>query len=70
MQNYILNDSGLEDSVWCQFSTLNNKMVLLECIYKSPNTTKLELPRLIGMHGFKFSSISDLNLRSILNEVR
>ena len=35
-----LNDIGFEESVWCQFSTLNNTKVLLGCIYKSPNTTE------------------------------
>ena len=35
-----LNDSGFEESVWCQFSTLNNTKVLLECIYKYPITTE------------------------------
>ena len=31
-----LSDSGYEESVWCQFSTLNNTKVLLGCIYKVP----------------------------------
>ena len=34
------NNSGFEESVWCQFSTLNNAMVLLGCILKSPNATE------------------------------
>ena len=37
---HTLNDSGLEESVWCQISTLNNTKVLLGCIYTSPNTTE------------------------------
>ena len=35
-----LNDSGFEESDWCQLNTLNNTMVLLVCIYKSPNTAE------------------------------
>ena len=35
-----LNDSCLEESGWCQFSTLNNTKVLLGCTYESPNTTE------------------------------
>ena len=35
-----LNNSGFEESVWCQLSTLNNTKVLLGCTHKSPNTTE------------------------------
>ena len=35
-----LSNNDFEESVWCQFSTLNNTKVLLECIYKGPNTTE------------------------------
>ena len=35
-----LNDSGFEESVWGELSTLNNTKILLGCIYKSPNTTE------------------------------
>ena len=34
-----LSNSAIEESIWCQFNTLNNTKALLGCIYKSPYTT-------------------------------
>ena len=69
-----LNDSGFEESVWCQFSTLNNTKVLLGCIHKSPNTTEknekilfslLELANKSISNNDKFCIMGDLNYLSI-----
>ena len=54
-----LNDSGFEESVWCQFSTLNNTKVLLGCIYKSPNTTKQNVINLFSLLELANKSISN-----------
>ena len=69
-----LNDSGLEESVWCQLSTLNNTNVLLGCIYKSPNTTEqneniifclFELTNKSLSNNDKISIMGDFNYPSI-----
>ena len=44
-----LNDSCFEESVCCQFSTVNNTKVLFECIYKSPNTTEQNVEILFSL---------------------
>ena len=37
MQSFTtLNNSAFEESVWCQYNTLNNTKVLLGCMYKRP----------------------------------
>ena len=54
-----INDSGFEESVWCQFSTLNNTKVLLGCIYKSPNTTKQNVINLFSLLELANKSISN-----------
>ena len=54
-----LNDSGFEESVWCQFSTLNNTMVLLGCIYKSPNTTEQNVKIIFSLLELANKSISN-----------
>ena len=54
-----LNDSGFEESVWCQFCTLNNTMVLLGCVYKSPNTTEQSVKILFSLLELANKSISN-----------
>ena len=54
-----LNDSGFEESVWCQFSTLNNTKILLGCIYKSPNATELSRKILFSLSELANKSISN-----------
>ena len=54
-----LNDSGFGESVWCQFSTLNNTKVLLGCIYKSPNTTEQNVKILFSLLELASKSISN-----------
>ena len=54
-----LNDSGFEESVWCQFSTLNNTKVLLGCIYKSRNTTEQNVKILFSLLELANKSISN-----------
>ena len=69
-----LNDSAIEESVWCQLSTPNNIKVLLGCIYKSPNTTEqnvkiqfslLELANKSISNNDKICIIGDFNYPSI-----
>ena len=54
-----LNDSGFEESVWCQFCTLNNTKVLLGCVFKSPNTTEQSVKILFSLLELANKSISN-----------
>ena len=54
-----LNDSGFEESVWCQLSTLNNTKVLLGCVYKSSNTTEQNVKILFSLLELANKSISN-----------
>ena len=69
-----LSDSGFEESVWCQRSTLNNTKVLLGCIYKRPNATEqnmkiifslLELANISISNNDKICIMGDFNYPSI-----
>ena len=54
-----LNDSGFEESVWCQLSTFNNTKVLLGCIHKSPNTTEQNVKIIFSLLELANNSISN-----------
>ena len=53
-----LNDSGFEESVWCQISTINNTKVLLGCVYKCPNTSEQNVKILLSLF-IRLCSISN-----------
>ena len=54
-----LNNSGFEESVWCQFSSLNNTQVLLGFTYKSSNTTERHEKILLCLFELANKSISN-----------